>query len=215
MTLAVVFLEEHARWLLVTHTVIAVALVASSTHLVVWMRGYLRGGFSRHRAVRRFSYISLSLFAAAFLLGNIVYPTYKVRVRLEYLENPSAVERAEAGRAEAAADSRERYERSKAVRQGASIDSATSIEVEPDASDGVAAVNSAAKIARWFDVKEHWAALGLILAAACALVLTFWDPREGGREIAPIVFGLALGAAATTWLAAIIGLLTTSYRAVG
>jgi hypothetical protein len=211
----VLFLEEHARWLLVTHTVVAVALVASSTHLVVWMRGYLRGSYARHRSVRKFSYITLSLFAAAFLLGNIVYPTYKVRVRMEYLESGTAIERAVNDRAEQRADTRERYERARALREGASVDEATSIEIESERPDSIDAAHGAAKIARWFDVKEHWAALGLILSAACALVVTFWDPRKEGRQIAIMVFGLALGASATTWLAAIVGLLTTSYRAVG
>ena len=70
-----VFLEEHARWLLVLHTICGVALVAASTHLVVWMRGYLRGEFGRHPAVVKFSYITLSLFAVAFVLVRRIRQT--------------------------------------------------------------------------------------------------------------------------------------------
>lgn len=215
-----IFLEDYARWLLVAHTVVAVALVAASTHLVVWTRGYLRGEFSRQRAIRRFSYITLSLFVAGFVLGNLLYPTYKVRVRIQYLENPTAVALERGQRAQTAAIIRQRYERAKAFRQGASIEDATSIQIAaPDSDTAAAAAASAsrevAKIARWFDVKEHLAALGLILAAACALILTAWDPKRDGPQIAPIVFGLVLGVAATTWISAIIGVLTASYRAVG
>jgi len=180
----VVFFEENARLLLVAHAVLGAALVAASTHLVVWMRGYLRGKYTRRPAVRRFSIISVVLFGLAFTAGNMAYPTYKVRVRAAYLENPSAVE----------ADLRERTGRP---------------------GDMDTALDTTAKIARWFDVKEHWAAVGLMLAIACALVLRFWDPVRDGAAIAPMVFGLALGAAAIAWLAAIVGLVTSSYRAIG
>jgi len=71
----------------------------------------------------------------------------------------------------------------------------------------------AAKAARWFDVKEHWVALGMFVSAALALVLALWDPREG-KAIASTVLGLATIACATVWLAAIIGVMTASWRAV-
>jgi fatty acid desaturase len=74
-----------------------------------------------------------------------------------------------------------------------------------------------ARMARWFDVKEHWVALGLVLTLGCLLVLRRWEP--GGDEqavaIAPVVFAMAATAAATAWFAAIVGLVTSSYRAVG
>lgn len=178
------FLEPYARLVLVVHAVLGAALVAASTHLVVWMRPYLRGKFQRRPAVRRFASIALVLFALAFTAGNLAYPTYKVRVRAGYLENPTAV----------AADL--------AVR-------------EPKGADVDAALDRTAKVARWFDVKEHWTAFGFTLALACWLILRFWDPVRDGAAIAPIVFGMAVGAAATAWLAAIVGLLTASYRAIG
>jgi hypothetical protein len=74
-------------------------------------------------------------------------------------------------------------------------------------------VRSAAQAARWFDVKEHWVALGIFASAALLLALVLWDPTTG-RAAAPILVGLAALVAATLWIAAIIGVLTASWRAV-
>ena len=71
----------------------------------------------------------------------------------------------------------------------------------------------AAQAARWFDVKEHWIALGLLGSLGLVLVLAFWDPRAG-RELAPVILGLAAIVAATLWLGAVIGVATASWRAV-
>jgi hypothetical protein len=207
----VVFAEEFVRPLLVLHAVLAAALVASTTHLVLWMRRWPRGQFPRYAATRRFSYIALALFAATFALGNLLYPTYKVRVRIEYLENPEAV--AAAARAGA-----EQASRIKKQHGGSEGDAAAKLEAGKLDADAVAArVESTRRMARWFDVKEHWVALGLSLAAACAVIMTFWKPGEGeeSRAITPILFGLALGACATAWLGAVVGILTASFRAVG
>ena len=174
--------EAQARLLLVLHAILGAATVAASTHLVVWLRGYLRGKPQRRRAVRRFAWISLVLFGLTFLVGNLGYPIYKVRVRTGYLENPPAVEAAMPGAGPA--------------------------EVE-------AHFDRTANIARWVDVKEHWVSLGLMLTLACALILRRWEPSGEAAVIAPLVVGMAATAAATAWLAAIIGLLTSSYRAIG
>jgi hypothetical protein len=72
----------------------------------------------------------------------------------------------------------------------------------------------AGQAARWFDVKEHWVALGILASLGLVLVLAFWDPKTSGRELAPVVFGLALVIAGTVWLGAVIGVLTASWRAV-
>jgi hypothetical protein len=45
-------------------------------------------------------------------------------------------------------------------------------------------------------------------------VLGFWDPRAAGRELAPVIFWLAVIVAATLWLGAVIGIATASWRAV-
>lgn len=189
--------ESAARWMLVLHTVVGMAAVGAATHLVVWMRGYPRGNFGRHRAVRRFAVYSLVLHAAAFLAGNVMYPTYKVQVRTAYLEN--------AGELVADYTARDRVVHELAARERLG---------GPEATATGDIVKRAAKAARWFDVKEHWVALGLMASAALVLVLALWDPRRDGRALVPVVLGLGWLIAATVWIGAIIGVLTASWRAV-
>ncbi len=174
--------ESHARLLLVLHAILGAATVAASTHLVVWLRGYLKGKPQRRRAVRRFAWISLTLFTLTFVAGNLGYPTYKVRVRTGYLENPPAVAASMPGKGPAEVEAR--YDRT-------------------------------SRMARWFDVKEHWVSLGMVLAFACAFILRRWEPSGPDESaIAPLVFAMAATAAATAWFAALIGLFVSSYRAI-
>jgi len=192
-----VLTEAAARWMLVLHTGLGVAAVGAATHLVLWSRGFLRGEFARLRAVRRFAWIVLVLQVLALAAGNLMYPTYKVEVRSAYLENREAIVAARAGHADQVARI--------AAREAAAVP-------EPTATGEL--VRRAAAAARWFDVKEHWVALGVLSALALVLVLSFWDPRTDGRELVPVVFGLAVVIAGTVWLGAIIGVLTASWRAV-
>ncbi len=203
------FLADHARLLLILHTALAVGAVAASTHVVLWMRGYLSGDYRRHRGVQRLSLYAALLFAAAFVAGNLMYPTYKVQVRAEYLESGGTVIRDRAERDQARAQVRERYNEAR-VRRGAE-------PLPPLAAPAAAGdiTRDAAKVARWFDVKEHWLALGLMLAVAVAVMARVWDPRRRGAGIAPAVFALAVGAALTGWIGAIIGVVVSSHRAVG
>jgi len=193
-----IFAEDQARLLLVVHLVLGAALVASSTHLVVWLWRYPRGDFARHRGARRFALITASLFVANFLVGLTIYPVYKVRVRVEYLDNPTAIARD--------ADNRATVRALIDERRGSPI--AATPPADPDALPMHA-------LARWFDVKEHAIALGLVLSLACAIILCAWEPRRDGDAIATAVFGFALFAAATTWFAALVGTLVTSYRSIG
>ena len=189
--------EAAARWMLVLHTALGVAAVGAATHLVLWSRGFLRGSFGRLRAARRFAWIALVLQLLAFAAGNTMYPTYKVEVRAAYLENREAI----AAQQEAAQRQLERVaaqEGARAAQRGATSE----------------LVRRAAQAARWFDVKEHWVALGILASLGLVLVLAFWDPRTAGRELAPVVFGLAIVVAGTVWLGAVIGVLTASWRAV-
>ncbi len=189
--------ESAARWLLVLHTALGVAAVGAATHLVLWLRRYVRGAAGRRRAVVRFAWLVLGLQLAAFACGNLMYPTYKVEVRTAYLENASAIV------ADAAARGKELARLAEREHAAPSVPAAT-----PEL------VRRAAAAARWFDVKEHWVALGMFVAAALLLVLSLWDPERDGRAIAPIAVGLAAITAGTTWLAAIIGVLTAAWRAV-
>ncbi len=210
--LLVLFVEEHARLLLVLHAIIAAALVAVSTHLVVWMRGYPRGRFTRQRGVRRFAVIGLALYGATFLLGNLIYPVYKVRVRTEYLDNPAALVADYKSRTHARDRVRSQHRRLRQPALGADNAGASSSDNQHSA---FALPSRAAKIARWFDVKEHWMALGFALYAALAVVLVAWKPKADGGPVGVVVFAMAVLVAGTTWLGALIGLVVSSWRAVG
>ena len=189
--------ESAARWMLVLHTIVGVAAVGAATHLVIWLRKYVRGQSGKRRAVLRFAWLVLALQLAAFAAGNIMYPTYKVEVRAAYLENAPAI---------AAGEQAKQRELGKlAAREHAETR-------EPTAT--VEIVKRAAQAARWFDVKEHWIALGLFVSAALILILSLWDPKGEGSVIGPIVMSLAVIVAGTVWLGAIVGVLTASWRAV-
>lgn len=188
--------EAAARWLLVLHTLLGVAAVGAATHLVVWLRRYRRGQGTR-RAVLRFARLVLLLQVAAFLAGNLMYPTYKVEVRAAYLENASALR--------AAAEARELASAHAMAREGG---------VPTDASATGDLVRRGAQAVRWFDVKEHWVALGIFTSAALLLMLSRWPASQQTRAAPPIAMGLAATSAATLWLAAIIGILTAAWRAV-
>lgn len=189
--------ESAARWVLVLHTALGVAAVGAATHLVIWLRRYVRGQFGKRRSVLRFAWIVLALQVGAFIAGNVMYPTYKVEVRAAYLENASAIT------ADRAARARE-LERV-AAREG------TEPREQPAT---VEIVRRAAAAARWFDIKEHWIALGIVVSIALLVILSRWDPRAHGTTIAPVVTTLAVIAAGTVWLGAVIGVLTASWRAV-
>lgn len=195
------FAQEYARWLLVLHTAIAVAAVGAATHLVLWIRFYWKGQLGRHRAIRKFAVISLALHFAAFVAGNVIYPTYRIAVRAEYLEEPGRI--VEDATAAAQARARSLHADSEAV---AALDTSEASRKK---------VIAAGKAVRWFDVKEHWLALGLFASIALTLLLLRWDPRRDGMAIAPIAMGLAVCVALTLWAGAVIGVLTSAWRAVG
>jgi hypothetical protein len=156
----------------------------------------LRGSFGRLRAVRRFAWLVLVLQVLAFGAGNVMYPTYKVEVRTAYLENSEAITASQTVHH----DQLERI----ANQEGARV---------PEATATGEIVHRAASAARWFDIKEHWIALGILASLALVLILGFWDPRAA-RELVPMVFGLTVVIAGTVWLGAVIGVLTASWRAV-
>jgi hypothetical protein len=192
-----VLLDTTARWLLVLHTVLGVAAVGAATHLVLWLRKYVRGAYGRRRAVIRFAWIVLAMQIGAFIAGNVMYPTYKVEVRAAYLENASVIGAEE--------EAHQRELGKLAAREGGDVrDAPVTREL----------VKRAAKAARWFDIKEHWIALGLITSAALLLILSRWHPGDDGTAIVPIVMTLAWLTAGTVWFGAIVGLLTASWRAV-
>ncbi|MCP4444040.1 MAG: hypothetical protein GY811_01680 [Myxococcales bacterium] len=210
--------EDYSALLLVGHAVGALLCVALSTHLLVWLRRWSRGTV-RHGSIRRFAVWSAVAYATTMLLGMALYPTYKVRVRAEYLENPTAISRATEENAEAARRAMARNQESRRFRSGISgsakplppldVDQRQTIEIRADRK-----ITRAAKLMRWFDVKEHWSALGLILAGALLLLLWVAPSEKPQRGIARSTLALALASAAIAWSAAIIGVLVTAARSV-
>jgi len=186
----VIFLESLARPLLLCHAIAAAVLVGATTHHLLWCRHYLFGRYNRVKAERRFATISACAFVITFVIGNLLYPTYKVRVRAEYFDNPTAI----------AAEAKLRAEQHALVG------------VAPKPAPPV--ITSLSPIARVFDIKEHWVALG------CAASVILWilsrraHPKDEPRTL-PLYLGLAMVQCGTAWMGAIIGLVTASYRSVG
>jgi hypothetical protein len=200
----VLFAEEHARWLLLLHTILAVAAVATSTHLVVWLWKLRRGAAGRIRGARTFALLAAALHLATFVAGNLMYPTYKVRVKVSHLQNPDAILDEGAERLRRDAEVRRRYDdAAPAEPTEGQIQRATA--GRPDAAD---------RIARWFDSKEHWVAMGLALAIGLAFLIPAWRPGDDNAEVGRFVFLMAIGACATLWFGAIVGVVVASWRAV-
>lgn len=200
-TPTVLFLEEWARPLLLVHGVAAAVLVGASTHHLIWCRHYLRGRFQRARQERRFALVSACAFVVTFVLGNLLYPTYKVRVRAEYLDEPTSI----------AAETTVR-------REAAARDLARSTFGRSSVSPAPATVRSRPAdlgwVGRLFDVKEHWVALGCGAALALLALSRFAHPSEDRRWLVAYL-GLSLLVCATAWTGAIVGLLVSTFRSVG
>ncbi|MBI2435426.1 MAG: hypothetical protein HYV26_21440 [Candidatus Hydrogenedentes bacterium] len=81
-----IFLESWSKPLLFLHLLAAVAATATSWHLLVRFVIKVRGRRGLLRLVRLHALILLIAYSAAFLLGAIIYPTFRVRVRHEYLD---------------------------------------------------------------------------------------------------------------------------------
>lgn len=193
---------ETARWLLIAHAVLAFAAVASCTHWCVYLWPLARGRWVRIRAVKRFGVIAMAIYLVTMIGGLVLYPTYKAKVKLEYLTSSRAVLDDAAARVHAAEELVARVE----GRPARALEPGAVLRATGEAPE------RAEKIARWFDVKEHWVAVGAILGLATLVALLWWDPRRDGRG--PVAF-VVLGAAGTTavvWLAAIVGLITAATR---
>ena len=183
------FLEGLARPLLVVHAIGAAALVAASTHHLLWCRSYLSGRFVRVHAERRFALIVSLLFVGNFVLGASLYPTYKVRVRAEYLDS------------QAAATDEAR------LRQAARLG-------PPDSKKDAIVGQSLMPVARTFDIKEHFMALAVAVSLALLWLSRRAHPQDEPR-IAPLYVGLSALICLSTWSGAIIGLYVTMVRPIG
>ncbi len=201
--------------LLVAHVVFSLATVGLSTHLLLWLRPFLKGKFAGIESCKRFALLAASAYGITMLIGLALYPTYRVRVRAEYLDNPSAITRAAEQRAETRLLAERRNAESKAYRRGETPQlQPASVDSEHVARLADEQVKKGVRISRWFDVKEHWSTLGLLLAWALVLILFRWAPSSERKSIVYLVFGLAGGSAFISWSAAIIGILTSAAHSV-
>ena len=152
--------ESWARALLVLHAVLAGVLLGASTHQLLWCRHYLRGRFPRVEAERRTAQVTGVAFALSFVVGAALYPTYKVRVRVEYFDSSAAI----------AEESRLR-EAHHTITPPSSRVPSVAASMGPRAAD-------LGWVSRLFDVKEHWVALGAGAAILLALLARFAHPRD-------------------------------------
>jgi hypothetical protein len=187
----VLFLEPIARPLLILHCIAAAVLVAATTHHLVWCRGYFFGRFQRYKGERRFALVACAAFLITFVLGNFLYPTYKVRVRAEYFDNPAAI--------------------SEEVKLRATQRQLVGLKpTAPVLTVGL----SLSSIARAFDIKEHWVAIGSAASLVLLLLSRRAHPKDHPRVL-PLYLGLVMIVCASAWFGALVGLLVTSYRSVG
>ena len=184
------FLESLARPILIGHAIAAAVLVGATTHHLLWCRHYLFGRYGQVKAERRFATICAIAFVATFIAGNLLYPTYKVRVRAEYFDNPAA------------------------------ISDEVKLRVQQHATIGVAPtpapplVASLSPVARLFDIKEHWVAIGCAASVALWILSRKLHPKDDARVL-PLYVGLSAVQCGTAWFGAVVGLVTASFRSVG
>jgi hypothetical protein len=190
----VLFLEAYARPLLVLHAISAAVLVGATTHHLLWSWRYRRGIYARLDGERTFALVSACAFVATFILGNLLYPTYKVRVRAEYLDNPPAV----------AEEARLRDTQRQAVTTSAA--SAAAVDLPPR--------RSLSSVARAFDIKEHWVALGCA-ASLLLLALSRLSHPQRHPQVLALYLGLSVAQCSAAWFGAVVGLWTASVRSVG
>ena len=81
-----IFLESHYRILLVVHLLISFALVGVVGHSVAYSIAYLKGRFTHFRTEYWLTFTSVILYAAAFLVGALIYPVFRVRIRADYFD---------------------------------------------------------------------------------------------------------------------------------
>ena len=184
------FLESLARPLLLCHAIAAAVLVGATTHHLLWCRHYLYGRYGQAKAERRFATICAIAFVSTFVVGNLLYPTYKVRVRAEYFDNPPAI--------------------SDEVKLRVAQHQVVGVAPTPPP----AVVMSLSRIGRLFDIKEHWVALGCAASLALWILSRKLHPKDEPRVL-PLYVGLSAVQCGSAWFGAIVGLVTASYRSVG
>jgi hypothetical protein len=146
-----VLLEGVARPLVIAHALLACTLVALTTHHLIWI---IRSRGARRRGEPRFALLASGAFCLAFLFGCLVYPTYRVRVRAEYFDSPSA-------------------QKAERELRGA----------QHQVPGPVASPPSLERVARVFDIKEHLAGLGLFASLGLLWLSRRADPSAPAERM--------------------------------
>jgi hypothetical protein len=81
-----VFLYGARRLLLVLHAGGSIVLIGAATHHALQMRHYLRGRFGREKLEKLYAKVVSVAYVVTFLLGGMLYPSYRVHVRGYYLD---------------------------------------------------------------------------------------------------------------------------------
>jgi hypothetical protein len=82
-----IFLEPIANFLLFLHLAASFVLAGSMAHNLILVVGYCRGNFEKQKVEQLYVKISFWAYNSAFLLGALVYPTFRIRARAEYLDS--------------------------------------------------------------------------------------------------------------------------------
>ena len=78
--------EPIAKPLLFLHLVAAACVTGSAIHLAIRVFLNLSGQKAKLRQERLYARLLLISYSICFLLGALIYPTYRVRVRAEFLD---------------------------------------------------------------------------------------------------------------------------------
>lgn len=81
-----VFLYGARRLLLVLHAGGSIVLIGAATHHALSMRHYLRGRFVGVAREKLWAKITAAAYLVTFVLGAMLYPTYRYHVRGLYLD---------------------------------------------------------------------------------------------------------------------------------
>jgi hypothetical protein len=77
---------EIRRALLLLHAGGAIVLIGASTHHALQMRHYFRGDFVRMKLEKTYAKVIAVAYPITFLLGAILYPSYRYHVRALFLD---------------------------------------------------------------------------------------------------------------------------------
>lgn len=81
-----VFGHDLRRLLLVLHAAGSTVLIGSATHHALLMRHYLRGHLGRSALEKTYARVLSISYIATFIIGALLYPSYRVHVRGLYLD---------------------------------------------------------------------------------------------------------------------------------